>query len=112
MKEMIKKSDLLKAIARIQPSAENYGSSEDSDRNASVEDSAYWAARDMFDDIMFQIQAVTDAETEYVPVVHGKWKLILIGGMPIVQCSACNGNKTHTSDFCPHCGAKMDEEDK
>ena len=108
---MIKKSDLLKAMARIQPSAGNYDIK--NANNKSLQDIAYWAARDMFDDVMFQIQAVTYAETEYTPVVHGWWYKCKDGHHTCSQCRemACR-DEWHNEilgDFCPNCGAKMDE---
>ena len=100
MTEFIKKIDLLNAMARIQPSSENYSS-----------DTAYWAARDMFDDILFQINAVTDAETEYIPVVHAHW--IEAEQENIIICSNCGHRefKTETRPgfCCRRCTAKMDE---
>lgn len=101
MTEFIKKIDLLNAMARIQPSSEDYSS-----------DIAYWAARDMFDDILFQINAVTDAETEYIPMVHGHW--IYLGG-GLAKCSVCKWVVKDSYDqdnddlFCRKCGSKMDE---
>lgn len=45
------------------------------------------------------------------PVRHGRWKLVgedsrLRGGTWI--CTACNTCQPYVSDYCPHCGAKMD----
>lgn len=84
-------------MARIQPSSENYSS-----------DTAYWAARDMFDDILFQINAVTDAETEYIPIVHGHWKSFVYNRPPF-KCSRCRNERDWGAPFCEWCGAKMDE---
>lgn len=98
MTEFIKKIDLLNAMARIQPSSENYNN-----------DIAYWAARDMFDDILFQINAVTDSETEYIPIVYGHWIINSDGYYP--QCSNCmrEPESGKMTKFCSNCGAKMDE---
>lgn len=45
------------------------------------------------------------------PVRHGRWKLVgadsrVRGGTWI--CTACNTCQPYVSDYCPHCGAKMD----
>ena len=101
MTEFLKKIDLLNAMARIQPSSENYST-----------DIAYWAARDMFDDILFQINAVTDAETEYIPVVHGHW-IEELGNDISCRCSRCDHSYNLYEDdingypYCAWCGAKM-----
>ncbi len=88
-------------MARIQPSSENYSS-----------DTAYWAARDMFDDVLFQINVVTDAETEYIPMVHGHWiEQTVSSGRDSWQCSVCGRKargKRENLPYC-HCGAKMNE---
>lgn len=39
-----------------------------------------------------------------VPVVHGYWK----NNNRCISCSECGNNGIET-DFCPHCGAKMNE---
>ena len=46
-----------------------------------------------------------------VPVVHGHWE-IAIGYDPrrVVECSVCNRMNFEPSNYCPYCGAKMDEE--
>lgn len=48
-----------------------------------------------------------------VPVVHGKWKMVGAdkrGRGGIFVCSACDKCSAFTCDYCPNCGAKMDEE--
>lgn len=61
-----------------------------------------------------------DAPTvDAVPVVHGKWveKTGEVNDATFYwyECSNCEGrplkqwNETMLSDYCPHCGAKMDE---
>lgn len=44
----------------------------------------------------------TDAE----PVRHGRWEDCSNGWM----CSVCNRDSSRDTDYCPHCGAKMDKE--
>lgn len=57
-------------------------------------------------------ELIDDAEPEDAqPVRHGRWKLVgadsrLRGGTWI--CTACNTCQPYVSDYCPHCGAKMD----
>lgn len=51
-------------------------------------------------------------EEDVQPVRHGRWKLVGAdsrgrGGTWI--CTACNTCQPYVSDYCPHCGAKMDE---
>ena len=55
---------------------------------------------------------------DVVEVRHGKWIGLPLGGNSYCRCSvcgkvynvhACNGRATQK--YCPHCGAKMDEED-
>ena len=44
----------------------------------------------------------------YVPVKHGRWIINSDGYYP--QCSECMSEPQGRAmtDFCPHCGAKMD----
>lgn len=41
-------------------------------------------------------------------VVHGKW-IPLGKRATIFECSVCNKCEPHISEYCPNCGAKMDE---
>ena len=53
-------------------------------------------------------QPTIDAE----PVRHGKW-IYHIDSESIGEtwiCSECNGEELCKTKFCPHCGARMDEE--
>lgn len=53
-----------------------------------------------------------DATTaDVAPVRHGRWAETVTDGFLFVSCSAC-GFKTGRIDYnyCPNCGAKMDEE--
>lgn len=44
------------------------------------------------------------------PVKHGRWDLI-DGCEPVrYGCSACHRMVWHHENYCPNCGAKMDEE--
>ena len=44
-----------------------------------------------------------------VEVVHGTWENEQIGFMYYdATCSACKSHNNSASNYCPHCGAKMD----
>ena len=51
---------------------------------------------------------------DVAPVIHAHWIAIGIDcDMPTCfRCSICRQHTTRTSEFCPNCGAKMDEEVK
>lgn len=49
---------------------------------------------------------------DVAPIVHGRWGE---NGIGIIICSECgNGYNliARYANYCPNCGAKMDEEDK
>lgn len=41
-------------------------------------------------------------------VNHGRWKTIVIHDTYCFQCSACNSIYNGDTQYCPHCGTKMD----
>lgn len=52
------------------------------------------------------------------PIRHGRWVEINTGnpqwvqfGVPQNKCSECSSEFMNKTPFCPHCGAKMDEEE-
>lgn len=46
---------------------------------------------------------------EVVEVVHGTWENEQIGFMYYdAACSVCKSHNNSASNYCPHCGAKMD----
>ena len=56
-----------------------------------------------------------DEIVEYAPVVHGEWEYVDFVS-PTIHCSVCKGlapmdccgdYHSERTDFCPHCGAKM-----
>lgn len=49
---------------------------------------------------------------DVAPVAHGHWKLYSECGA--TRCSVCDWSieECWDSDYCPHCGAKMDETDE
>ena len=60
---------------------------------------------------------IADAPTiDAVPVVHGRWKEVqeeqwLVGLVTIgYECSECAYGSGSDTDYCPNCGARMDDE--
>lgn len=54
---------------------------------------------------------VDNAPTEDVaPVVHAYWYMTIKGGYPLFGCSNCDDVSSFDYNYCPYCGAKMDEE--
>ena len=55
-------------------------------------------------------------DADVVEVRHGEWKQQLRPYEDEIVCTVCGAsfnvidNCTETFDYCPHCGAKMDEE--
>ena len=46
---------------------------------------------------------------DWVPVVHGRWiPFRSEAAGKILYCSACEIGFDAKTDYCPHCGAKMD----
>ena len=46
---------------------------------------------------------------DVVEVVHGEWKPNNLNGFKIYDCSNCGIHMEARWNYCPHCGAKMDE---
>lgn len=66
-----------------------------------------------YDDLMATIADVPTVDD--VEVVHGRWVLRQDDGYEWHECSSCraqplndNAERPVLSDYCPHCGAKMD----
>lgn len=67
------------------------------------------------------IEAISDdvPTADVAPIIHAKWEMGRVyvngcegSGEEKAFCSHCNkSNKQYTPPYCPHCGAKMDEED-
>ena len=47
---------------------------------------------------------------DVAPVVHGKWLYAETDDEQFFLCSVCNNKEYWESNYCPECGAKMDEE--
>lgn len=68
------------------------------------------------DCIASEIAAIPTADV--APIIHAKWEMRRVyvngcegSGEEKAFCSHCNkSNKQYTPPYCPHCGAKMDEE--
>lgn len=51
-------------------------------------------------------------DADVAPVVHAKWIMKDVSGEIKAVCTHCGKpNKQYQPPYCPHCGAKMDEED-
>lgn len=47
---------------------------------------------------------------DVAPVRHGRWILVDTDEEQFFICSECENKEYWESDYCPNCGAKMDEE--
>lgn len=57
--------------------------------------------------IVARIEKIPSADVD--PVVHGKWMPFHSEAAGDIQyCSACEIGFDAKTDYCPHCGAKMD----
>lgn len=60
--------------------------------------------------IVARIEKIPAADV--APVVHGKWMPFHSEAAGDIQyCSACEIGFDAKTDYCPHCGAKMDGDD-
>lgn len=67
---------------------------------------ACWA-----DDMRCEIEDAPAADV--APVVHAKWIMKDVSGEIKAVCTHCGKpNKQYQPPYCPHCGAKMEEEGK
>lgn len=41
------------------------------------------------------------------PMKHGKWKKRM-STSDSIKCSVCGNNHEYETNYCPHCGARMD----
>lgn len=74
-------------------------------------DSGLWIRYKVFED------AVTLAPTvEAEPIRHGRWifnpKDAIEMMFTLPKCSECGAESPNGGNYCPNCGAKMDEEDR
>ena len=47
---------------------------------------------------------------DVVPVRHGRWLYVDTDTEQFFLCNRCKKKEHWESDYCPNCGAKMDEE--
>lgn len=59
-------------------------------------------------DALFIIDNIEAADV--APVVHGEWLCAEADDEQFFLCSVCNDKEYWESNYCPNCGAKMDEE--
>ena len=65
------------------------------------------------------LEIIKRHQSDVAPVRHGRWIEQEQCEESLYSCSACGAEwitiegtpKENSMDFCPHCGAKMDEED-
>ncbi len=61
----------------------------------------------LLEDVIWEVDAQPAADV--VPVVHGRWVPFHSEAAGDIQyCSACEIGFAAKTDYCPHCGAKMD----
>lgn len=61
---------------------------------------------------VLDICPLIEVPDDNAPVKHGKWVLIgQMGGLIIIECSACHKRSYYQYNFCPECGAEMDCKD-
>lgn len=74
------------------------------DAHADVDDEQGWG---LLEDVIWEVDAQPAADV--VPVVHGRWVPFHSEAAGDIQyCSACEIGFAAKTDYCPHCGAKMD----
>lgn len=71
-----------------------------------------WALHDNAPEIRECMKAVEEQPTVVDPVKHGRWDLIDSCEPMRYGCSVCHRMVWHYENYCPNCGAKMDEEDE
>lgn len=66
---------------------------------------------DGYDDAIKAVDSVPPADV--VPVRRGTWKIIdPFDDHEIVKCSECGYVMEQETPYCPHCGARMEGEEK
>ena len=104
MTDYIKREDAIEAIENtdwyhINSQAEMvYGANSDLHQ-------AWYSANDIY-------SAVENVPTaDVAPVRHGHWEVIDAEEPRRYGCSECKRLSWHMDNYCPNCGAKMDEEE-
>ena len=86
-------------------------------RAALLNDLSYCAPELWQDEEYIKAKIIKQPAVDAAPVVHGRWRSIKAVGGPNypywdAKCSECGYTTKSTAGwlYCPHCGAKMDEE--
>ena len=63
----------------------------------------------VYEDLEQFVESLPAADV--APVVRGRWDLLDDAGSKIVKwnCDKCNRISTSKTDYCPNCGARMEE---
>ena len=83
-----------------------------------IEYTTYSELRDFYHDLLGEAyeQGLKDAPNnkrkDAEPVKHGHWGEEWFGHENKIVCSVCGCFADKWTDYCPHCGAKMDEVEK
>lgn len=66
-----------------------------------------WCRACLVDDMLDEVECFQPSDV--APVVHGRWIPFHSEAAGDIQyCSACEIGFDAKTDYCPHCGAKMD----
>lgn len=102
MDEYIKRESAIREIEQITPV--DYGAMWDYEAH-------HWAG-ECLRDCKEAIDSIPAADV--VPVVHGRWVTYYRSGTTVAEgyvSTCCDMWNNRKSDYCPHCGAKMDGSD-
>lgn len=70
-----------------------------------------WCRACWVDDMLDEVECFQPADV--APVVHGRWVTHYRSGTPVAEgyvSTCCDMWNSRKSNYCPHCGAKMDLE--
>ena len=56
------------------------------------------------------IEALDETVVPVVPVVRGHWMRVNTGYQEVLVCNKCEHEVYWKSNYCPNCGAKMEED--
>lgn len=115
MSEYISRDTILKVLADSEPKEEDWRT--DNMEGYDLRKIRYLAASNVYEEIK-DVLSCKRLIADVAPVVHGHWETYAYeDGFVCAVCSACKwssgamwwGYAIKHFDFCPHCGAKMDE---
>lgn len=58
------------------------------------------------------VESIWAKTADVAPVRHGRWEVIDAEEPRRYGCSECKRLSWYMENYCPNCGAKMDEEEK